>query len=213
MTTHLKEKMYILGAGLFAEEIADIINLVNTHSLGGFIEGQDQARCSDNLLDLPIIWIEDIAQLDKGYRGICAVGSPKRKKFIERARELGMQFATLVHPTAQISSTCTLKTGSIVSAGCIIAVESVIGMHTIVNRGCLIGHHANIGDYVTVSPGANIAGRTVIGDGSYIGMGAIILDGIKIGSNVVVGSGAVVTKDVPDSVQVVGLPARIVKEF
>lgn len=44
-------------------------------------------------------------------------------------------------------------------------------------------------------------------------MGAIILDGITIGKNVIVGAGAVVTKDVPDNVLVVGLPARIIKEF
>ncbi len=45
-----------------------------------------------------------------------------------------------------------------------------------------------------------------------IGMGAIVIDHINIGANSVVGAGAVVTKDVPANVQVVGMPARIVKE-
>jgi acetyltransferase-like isoleucine patch superfamily enzyme len=44
-------------------------------------------------------------------------------------------------------------------------------------------------------------------------MGAVILDGISVGSNSVVGAGAVVTKDVPGSVQVMGIPARISKEI
>jgi len=43
-------------------------------------------------------------------------------------------------------------------------------------------------------------------------MGALVLDNMTVGSQVVVGAGAVVTKDVPDRVQVVGIPAKIVKE-
>jgi acetyltransferase-like isoleucine patch superfamily enzyme len=36
---------------------------------------------------------------------------------------------------------------------------------------------------------------------------------VSIGSNVIVGAGSVVTKDVPDNVMVVGIPAKIVKEL
>lgn len=207
-------KLYILGSSLYAEEIAElIIESEEFYNLNGFIEGVDQERCSQKLLERPILWIDDVSDLDSNCRGICAVGSPKRKHFIQQAQSLGLQFTNFIHPSAQVPTSSTVGTGSIVSAGSIIAVKTSIGEHTIINRGCLIGHHVTIGNYVTVSPGANIAGKTVIGDGSYIAMGAIILDGITIGKNVVVGAGALVTKDVPDNVQVVGLPARIVKEF
>ena len=43
-------------------------------------------------------------------------------------------------------------------------------------------------------------------------MGAVVLDGLTVGRQTVIGAGAVVTRDVPDCVQVVGLPAKIVKE-
>jgi len=208
-----RKKLYILGSSLYAEEIADYAKDSDTYTLSGFIEGVDEVKCSQKLLGLNILWLNNITNFDSKSRGICAVGSPKRKSFIQKVESLGLQFTTFTHPTAHISSTSTLGSGAIVSAGSIIAVKTSIGNHTIINRGCLIGHHVKIGDYVTISPGANIAGKVVIGDGSYIGMGAIILDGIRIGKNVIVGSGAVVTKDVPDNVQVVGLPAKIVKEL
>ena len=82
----------------------------------------------------------------------------------------------------------------------------------IVNRGALIGHHTTIEDYVTLGPGANVAGGCGIGQGTFVGMGAVILDGIRIGAHAVVGAGAVVTRDVPDHVQVMGVPARVIKE-
>jgi maltose O-acetyltransferase len=43
-------------------------------------------------------------------------------------------------------------------------------------------------------------------------MGATLLDRISIGSHSVVAAGAVVTRDVPEKVQVQGVPARVVKE-
>ena len=210
-----KEKLIILGAGLFAEEVADYISRNEDYELVGFVEGVDRRKCGGKLLDLPIIWIDDVSRPEEScsYKAVCAVGTTRRKHFIEQAINSGLEFTTLVHPTAQVSHTAELGKGTIISPGTIIAANTRIGCHVIVNRGCLIGHHVEIGDYVTISPGTNIAGRAKIGDLCYIGMGAIILDGISIGSHSVVGAGSVVTRDVPRSVQVLGMPARISKEI
>jgi serine acetyltransferase len=183
--------LVILGAGLFAEEIADIIAELDVFDLAGFIEGVSPERCRQTLCGLPIIWIDDIAP------------------WIDDC----LRFTSVFHPSATIAKTATLGEGSIAGAGAVVAARARIGSHVILNRGCLIGHHGVIGDYVTVSPGANIAGKVHIGDQSYIGMGATVLDGISIGKGAVVGAGAVVTRDVPDRVQVIGVPARVVKSI
>lgn len=210
-----KEKLIILGAGLFAEEVADYISRIEEYELVGFVEGVDRKRCDEKLIGLPIIWIDDVLRLVEScsYKAVCAVGTTRRKRFIEQAINSGLEFATVVHPAAQVSHAAELGKGTIISPGNIIAANTKIGCHVIVNRGCLIGHHVEIGDYVTISPGTNIAGRAKIGDLCYIGMGAIILDGISVGSHSVVGAGSVVTRDVPRSVQVLGMPARISKEI
>lgn len=49
------------------------------------------------------------------------------------------------------------------------------------------------------------------GAGTYIGMGAIVLYHISIGEGCVVAAGAVVTKSLPDNVQAMGVPARVVR--
>ena len=207
------QKIIILGASSFAEEVADYISNIERYELVGFVEGLNRKRCQETLLELPISWIDDVAKFDNSYTGVCAVGATKRHGFIQQASSLGLRFSQIMHPEAVVSSTAILSQGIIVGPGTIIAAHTKIGSHAIVNRGCLIGHHVEIGNYVTVSPGANIAGRAKVGDFAYIGMGAIIIDGVSISNNSVVGAGAVVTRDVPEFVQVVGVPARIVKDL
>jgi acetyltransferase EpsM len=213
MEKNTREKLVILGASLFAEEVADYIFGIENYKLVGFVEGIHRDKCRQTLLGLPVIWIDDVARLGNSCKAVCAVGTTKRKSFIQQTASLGLEFGTIVHPAAHVSQTARLGNGTIVSPGAIIAASTRIGKHVILNRGALIGHHAEIGDYVTISPGANIAGRTRIGDLCYIGMGAVILDGISVGNNAVVGAGSVVTKDVPPSVQVLGIPARVTKEI
>ena len=208
-----RQKLIILGASLFAEEVADYISKMQEYELVAFVEGINRDRCQQKLLGLPVIWIDDVGTLNKSCKAICAVGSTKRKHFIEQAMNSGVEFVTLVHPRAEVSPTVRLGEGTTVGPGTVIAASTRVGSHVIINRGCLIGHHVEVGDYVTLSPGTNISGKTRIGDLCYIGMGAVILDGISIGRHSVVGAGAVVTKDVPDSVQVLGIPARISKEI
>jgi len=60
-------------------------------------------------------------------------------------------------------------------------------------------------------PELDIVKPIVVGNNVFIGFGAIILPGVVIGDNVVIGAGAVVTKDLPDNVVAVGIPAKVIK--
>ena len=207
-----KENLIILGTGVFAEEVADLVSECAEYDLVAFAENWDRTRCSSPLLGLPVIWVEELVPLAATHLAVCAIGTTHRSEFVKLVEAMNFRFAAVRHPTARVSRSSTVGPGSILSAGVIVAAHTTIGQHVIVNRGSLIGHHTAIGDYVTISPGANIAGRVTIGDGTYVGMGAIILDYLKIGNGSMIGAGSLVTKDVPDHVQVMGVPARITKE-
>ena len=204
-------KLVLLGTGVFAEEIADVVSDCPDVELVGFAENLDRERAASPLLDLPVHWIEDLPDLE-GCEFVCAIGTTKRSAFTRQVAALGLPFGRVVHPTARLSRTSELGAGSILNVGVMVAAHTRIGEHVIVNRGALIGHHTTIGDHVTISPGSNIGGRVTIGDGAYIGMGSIVLNDVKIGAGSIVGAGAVVTKDVPERVQVLGIPARVTKE-
>jgi sugar O-acyltransferase (sialic acid O-acetyltransferase NeuD family) len=206
-----KQKLVILGTRAFAEEVADLVSDCEEFELAAFGENFDRALAGTSLLGRPVIWVDDLRSLTGTHLAVCAIGTTQRSLFVCQAKELGLRFATIRHPTARISSAAVLGPGTIVSAGCIIAAHTSVGSHVIINRGALVGHHTNIGNFVTVSPGANIAGRVRIGDASYIGMGAIILNDTQVGSGALIGAGSVVTKNVEDRVQVVGVPAKVVR--
>jgi sugar O-acyltransferase (sialic acid O-acetyltransferase NeuD family) len=207
-----REKLVVLGRGLFALEVVDLVEETGKYEVTAFIENWDREKTRQSLLGRPIIWIDEAASLASTHKALCALGTTHRQGFIEQAVAMGFEFATIIHPSVRLSSKSSVGEGSILSVGVIVAAYTTVGRHVIINRGSLIGHHTTIHDYVTISPGANIAGSVTIGEGTYVGIGAIVLDHRTVGAHAVIGSGAVVTRDVPDRVQVMGIPAQITKE-
>ena len=209
---HSVKPLLVLGTRTLALEIADLACEIPGFRVAGFGENMEPERCRETLAGLPILWVDDVAKLAHTHFAVCGLATTHRSRFTEQVAAHGVPFATLVHPSARVSAKSSLGEGTIVSVGAIIAAHTHLGRYVLVNRGALIGHHTEIGDYVTIQPGANIAGACRIGEATYIGIGAVVIDHITIGAHSVVGAGAVVVKDVPDHVQVVGVPARIVKE-
>lgn len=193
-------------------EVADLASDIPGVQVAGFVENMQPDRCLETLEDLPIVWVDALAHLAQSHAAVCGLGTTHRRRFTDQAAAYRIPFATLVHPRARVSARSVLGEGTIVSVGAVVAARTQIGQHVVLNRGALIGHHTTIGNYVTVGPGANVAGKCRIGDATYVGIGAIVLDRVSVGAHSVVGAGAVVTKDVPDRVQVVGVPAKSVKE-
>lgn len=205
------QKLIILGTGLGAEHLADLVRECPEFELTGYAENLDRERCERPLHGRPVLWIDELPSLAATHQVVCSIASNQRWRFVEPVAAMGFRFAVVRHPSAHISPSATLGPGTTVSVGAIVGAHTAIGSHAIVHRGTLIAHHTTVGDYVTFGPGANVAGAVSIGHRTWIGMGAIVLDYRTIGTGCVVGAGAVVTRDVPDHAQVVGNPARIVR--
>ncbi len=206
------QPLLILGTTPYALVFADAFSDLPQFQVAGFVENLDRQRCQQAHGGLPVHWVEDIAPLRDTHAVICCLSTTHRDDYVQRIRQMGFQFATLIHPTATVSKKSTVAEGTSLNIGCIVAGFTSIGRYVQVNRGVTIGHHTAIEDYSTIQPGVNIAGNCHIGPQTYIGIGATIVDGIKVGAHSVIGAGSVVTKDVPDRVLVVGVPAKVVKE-
>ena len=66
----------ILGAGGFAEEIADLIEDIPDLELIAFVESADRDCCGKTLMCRRVIWIDETPTLGRDCRYICSVGSP-----------------------------------------------------------------------------------------------------------------------------------------
>jgi bifunctional UDP-N-acetylglucosamine pyrophosphorylase/glucosamine-1-phosphate N-acetyltransferase len=76
-----------------------------------------------------------------------------------------------------------------------------------------VGQRVNIGaGTITLNYDGVRKNRTEIGDDAFIGSDTLLRAPIKIGARAVTGAGSVVTKDVPDDMLAVGVPARMRKK-
>lgn len=180
--------------------------------IGGFIE-ENCKRESLKIHGKSVMDASIIDTLPKDSIFIGAIGSPKRKMWIEEVEWKGFNFDTVIHPSAITGDFVNIDEGCIVCPGVILTCDIKIGRHSIINIGSTINHDCIIGDFVTISPNVNIAGNVTIGDECWIGIGAKIINKISIGKGSFIGAGAVVTGDIPDNVLAVGVPAKPIRKL
>lgn len=206
----MSERVVLLGTGIFAEELTDLIAAIDGVELVAYCENLDHDKAGREWNGLPIVWVDDLPQLgDVG--AVSAITTTQRERYVRQVEALGIRFARLVHPTATVAPSARLGAGVVIQPHVVIGARTTLGDHVIVNRGALIGHHASIGELATVQPGANIGGATTIGARAYVAMGATVLERRRVGEGALVAAGALVTRDVEPHSQVAGVPARLVK--
>lgn len=216
----IKPKPYVvLGGGAFISDIFDLI-----HANGGFVEkvylnmpdkGTPTVQQRIDLIKDDVVLFDSLESFapEKGRSYVIAPLTVHKHALINDLKErFGITIAPLIHPTAQLGSNVTLGEGVIINAGVIIAPNTTLDDFCAVNRMAMIGHDAYVGKYTRIGPTVSMAGGTHIGDYCSIGMASTILDYCTVGEWSVVGAGAVVTKNVPERVVALGVPAKVVKE-
>jgi sugar O-acyltransferase (sialic acid O-acetyltransferase NeuD family) len=193
---------WVLGDGGQARETRDLLERTGSDVRGRALSfaGLVDAAGEDALLEE-----HGAIVLGLGFPGV-------RTRVLARFRDAArLELVTLVHPHAEVGARTSLAAGVVVSAGCVVTTDVIVGTGTLLNPRSGIGHGAVLGECVVVNPGANVSGEVTIGDGVLVGSGATILQGLAVGAGATIGAGAVVTHDVQPGVTVVGVPARAVE--
>ena len=206
--------LLVVGAGGFAREAVEAIRAVNelqpTWRLRGLLD-DDPARHGAMVGGVPVIGpLELVHDLPEALV-VLTTGRPDN--YVSRpliAARLGLpdaRYATIVHPTAAIGSTCTVGVGSVLLAHVDLTADVRVGRHVALMPQVVLPHDARVDDFATLASGVRVGGACHVAEGAYIGAGACLRENITVGPRALVGMASVVTRDVPGERVWLGSPA------
>jgi len=211
-------KVVILGASGNGLDIVDTLLDIN-QSVGyqkyeciGFLEDKQELQGKEVYLGYKVLGkIADATQFSETVFFATAIGSSKT--FLKKADILShiplSRFVTLIHPTAYISRTAKIGTGSVILQNVTIANNICIGNQVVILANTVINHDCVIGDCSCIASSVSISGGVKIGKNCYIGTNTVIRENVKVGKKCLIGMGSNVLQDIPDNHVVMGNPARI----
>ncbi len=197
------KSLVIIGAGGHGRVIADIALKLGYTDIS-FIDDNQTSDC----MGFPVIGKCDILNTYDGSEKefVIAIGDNKIRKRI--AEKYNLNWATLIHPSAQIGFNVKTDVGTVVMANAVINTCSSIGKHCIINSGAVVEHDNVIGDYVHISPRAALGGTVTVGDETHICIGVTVINNVNISEKCTVGAGAAVINSLPESGTYIGVPAK-----
>lgn len=214
MLDELRE-LLLVGAGGLGREAAEAVRATNavrpTWKLLGFLD-DDRSKHGALIGGVRVLGgVEAIHRYPDAQLLLCP-GRPdnyvSRRLLAERLGVPDERYATVVHPTASVGTTCEIGVGTVLLAHVDLTADVVVGRHVVVMPQVVLTHDVRVDDFATLASGARLGGGCFVGRGAYIGSGACLREATTVGELAMVGMGSVVTRDVPAERLWFGAPAR-----
>ncbi len=215
------KKIIIIGAGGTSRDILDTINDINEHNGKAIFKCLGFLDDDHSLHGKKILGTSVLGSIDKGKEHpnclfVLGIGHVKnifvKEDLMKRLGASLERFATIIHPTADVSKTAKIGKGSVLLRGVVVMSRVVIRNHVVVHPQAVISHDAQIGDLSFIAPGASVGGSVKVGKNCFIGSNSASREYISIGDYSIIGMGSVILEDVPKESVYVGIPGKFVKK-
>ncbi len=197
------KKLLLIGGGGHCRSCIDVIRSTSQYEIIGILDVADKVGL---MIDgVPIIGTDKELNkyLPQTDECLITVGHIKngelRKTLHSQVLAAGGSLATVVSPSAYVSKSASVESGSIVMHQAVVNAGAVIGQNVILNSMSLIEHDAKIDSHVHISTRATINGGAIVAEGGFVGSHAIVFNHCSIGRHSIVGGGQIVRQDLPDS--------------
>lgn len=108
----------------------------------------------------------------------------RRIEVVSFLKSKNAKFATIIHPTCEISNHAEISEGVIITPFCLISANTSIGEFTIIESNTQIGHDAKIGNFSNIGSHCDITGFCKVENRCDIGNGCALIPNVKITSDV-----------------------------
>ncbi|MEU6773220.1 acetyltransferase [Streptomyces sp. NPDC046759] len=207
--------LLIVGAGGFARETAQAVRDAGDVELLGHLD-DNPALHGGEVDGVPVLGGCDLVHDLPGARVVICVGNPgdyaARARLVRRLGLSTGRYATVIHPTAAVSATSEVGSGSVLLAHCVLTAAVRVGAHVAVMPQAVLTHDDVVEDYVTLASGVRLGGGARLERGAYVGSGALVREGTTVGAWSLIGMGSGVLGDVPPGEVWAGSPARRLRE-
>lgn len=129
----------------------------------------------------------------------CIRSSSLRESLVSKAKKIGFIFPVIIDPSAIVSQSAKIGSGTFVGKKAVVNADCVIGEHCIINTGAIIEHECYVGDFCHISVGSILCGNVKVGCNSFVGAGSTIVQSVKIGNRSVIGANSTVLVNVRDN--------------
>jgi sugar O-acyltransferase (sialic acid O-acetyltransferase NeuD family) len=200
------DKSYVLlGSGGHATSILDLLESCGISKI--YVCGLTNDQ---KISKYDTISTEEIEKNLDDLQLVLAIGDQKlRSDFMSRNSELmkNGRFPVLIHPSAFVSPSSDIGSGTIVFAHSYIGPFCSIGNFSIINTHSVVEHGNKLGESVILSPRVTLCGNVSVGNNTFLGLGVGVAPSVEIGANVTIGAFSFVNKSLKQDSKVYGIPA------
>ncbi|MFT9596624.1 acetyltransferase [Mesobacillus sp.] len=204
-------KIAIIGQGGHSKVVRDVIKAMEDAEIVSCLDDKFKADFfHEQIMYGPVSSAKSIAVDFPEVKFFVAIGNNTvRKKIVESLGFPEEFYATLIHPTAQVSAQSMIGPGSVVMPCAVVNSDAQLGAHAIINTCAVVEHDSKIENFVHISPNATLTGNVTVREGAQVGASATVIPGMEIGEWAMVGAGATVIHNIPPNSTAVGVPAIV----